>query len=130
MIVGLTIALFGIIYYIFLQGKLDNNYVMKFLYIILTASLIYAIYIPVKKFIKDEPVLKLSDTEIELSEKGKPVSLLWPQVTDWKVEKEDDGGTHYLIVHTAERKHKINISWLDKRPSEIEKLLQNFHKKS
>lgn len=124
MLALLTAALFGMTYYIYFSGKFDNNNTMKILYIFLTASLIYAIYIPAKKFFKNEPVLTFNKSEIEINEKGKPVSFLWLQVIDWKIEKED--GTHYLTIETADIKKKINISWLDKRPNEIEELLQTY----
>lgn len=129
MLVVLALALFGMSYYIFLSGKFDNNNTMKLVYVFLTALLIYAIYIPARKFIKNEPVLKFNTTEIEINEKGKPTLLLWLQVVDWKIEKDEDGGTQYLIIETTDRKHKINVSWLDKRPSEIEELLQTFKKR-
>jgi len=126
MLTVLTAALFGMTYYIYFSGKFDSNNTMKIVYVFLTASLLYAIYIPTKKFFKNEPVLTFSKSEIEINEKGKPVSFLWLQVIDWKIEKEEDGGTHYLTIETADTKKKINISWLDKRPSEIEELLQTY----
>ena len=129
MLTLLTVALFGMTYYIYFSGKFDNNTTMKIVYIFLNALLIYAIYIPTKKFFKNEPVLTLSKSEIEINEKGKPVSFLWMQISDWKIEKDDDGPTHYLIIETADGKKKINISWLEKRPSEIEELLLKFNKK-
>jgi len=128
MLVILILALLGMTYYIFLSGKFDNNSTMKLLYVFLTASLIYAIYIPTKKLIKNEPVLKFSNTELEINEKAKSISLLWEQVIDWSIEKEEDGGTHYLIIETAEGKRKINISWLDKSPSKIEEIFQTYKK--
>jgi hypothetical protein len=127
MLVILTLALFGMNYYIFFSGKFDNN-TMRLLSVFLTALLIYAIYIPTRKFVKNESVLKFSDTDLEINEKGKPVSLLWLQVIDWRIENKDNSGTHFLIVETADRKYKINISWLDKRLGEIEELLQAYKK--
>jgi hypothetical protein len=126
MLVLLTAALLGMVYYIYFSGKFDNKNTMKIVYSILTVSLLYAIYIPVRKFFKNEPVLTFSKSEIEINEKGKAVSFPWLQIIDWKIEKETDGGTHYLIIETIDRKRKINISWLDKRPNEIEELLQKY----
>lgn len=126
MLVLLAVGLFVMIYYVFF---LDNNNTMKVLYVLLAASLAYAIYLPVKKFFKNEPVLAFNKSEIEINEKGKPVPLLWRQIIDWRVEKEKDGNTHYLIIETADKKYKINISWLEKRPSEIEALLQTCNKR-
>ncbi len=126
MLALLSAVLLGMTYYIYFSGKYDNNNTMKILYVFLTASLLYSIYIPTRKFLKNEPVLTISKSKIEINEKGKPISLLWLQIIDWKIEKEKDGGTHYLTIETAEKKRKINISWLDKRPSEIEELLQTY----
>ena len=125
----MTAGLFGMTYYIYFSGAFDDNNSMKILYIFLTASLIYSIYIPTKKFFKNESVLTFSESGIEINKKGKPISLLWLQVIDWKIEKEEDSSTHYLIVETADDKRKINISWLDKSPIEIEKLLKTFKAK-
>ncbi|WP_143144149.1 hypothetical protein [Cytophaga hutchinsonii] len=99
---------------------------MKIVYVFLTASLLYSIYIPTKKFVKNEPVLTFRKSEIEINEKGKPVSFLWLQIIDWKIEKEEDSSTYYLTIETADTKKRINISWLDKGPSEIEELLRTY----
>jgi hypothetical protein len=128
-LVILIIALFGMTYYIFLSGEFDNNTTIKLLYVILNFSLAYTIYILTRKFLKNEPVLKFNSTEIEINEKGQPIALLWSQVIDWKIERNEDGGTYYLLIVTADRKRKINISWLDKRPAEVEELLQTYGKK-
>lgn len=126
MLAVLTVALIGMTYHIYFSGTFDNNNTMKIVYIFLTASLLYTIYIPTKKFFKNEPVLTFRKSEIEINEKGKPVSFPWLQIIDWKIEKEEDGGTHYLTIETADTKKRINISWLDKRPSEIEELLLTY----
>ena len=125
MIVLLIIALVAGIYYIYFSGEIDNN-TAKILYVFLTVLLIYAIYIPTKKFIKNEPVLTLSNSDLEINEKGKSVSFLWLQVVDWRIEKDEENNTHYLVLHTADTKKKINISWLDKKPHEIEELFRKY----
>lgn len=113
-------------YYIYFSGKFDNNITMKIVYVFLSASLIYTIFIPARKFIKNEPVLTLNNSEIIINDKGSPVSFLWPQIINWKIKKEEDGGTHYLIIETAEKTRKINLSWLEKSPTEIEELLRIY----
>lgn len=129
MLVLFTAALVGMTYYIYFSGKFDHNNIMKILYLVLNVSVAYTIYVPAKKFFKNEPVLTFSKSEIEIHEKGKPESLLWLQVINWRVEKEKDGNTHFLIIETADKKYKINISWLEKPPNEIEELLQTYNKK-
>ena len=127
MLVLLTATLLGVTYYIYFSGKYDNTNTIKILYFFLTAVLIYAIYMPIKKFIKNEPVLTFSKSEIKINEKGKTNSFSWLEVIDW--EMEDDDGTTYLIIKTTDSKRIINISWLDKRPNEIKELLQTFKTK-
>lgn len=126
MLILLIMVLLGTTYYIYLSGNFDNNNTMKILYVFLNTYLAYTIYIQAKKLIKNEPVLVLSQSGIEINEKGKGISLLWQQVIEWKTEQEKDGSTMYLIIQTAEFKKKINISWLDKRPADIEMLLQTY----
>jgi hypothetical protein len=111
-LVLLAIVLIAATYYIYFSGEFDNNNAMKILYVFLTASLLYAIYIPTRKLLKNESVLTFSKSEIEINEKGKPVSFLWIQVINWKIEKDEN--TYYLVIETTDVKKKINISWLDK----------------
>jgi hypothetical protein len=125
-LVLLTAGLIGGTYYIFFWGKFDTSINMKIIYVSLTASLIYTIYIPARKFFKNEPVLSLNNSGIIINEKGTPVSFLWVQIIHWKIEKEEDGGTYYLIIETVDKKRKINISWLDKWPAEIEELIRAY----
>lgn len=129
MFVMLAAALTGMTYYIYFSGTFEVENTITILYILCTALLIYTIYIPTKKLFKNEPVLTFSKYELEINDKGKPVSLLWQQVMDWRIEKESDGDTRYLIVVTTDRERKINISWLDKKPDEIEELLQIYRKR-
>jgi hypothetical protein len=126
MLVLLLGALIATTYYVYFSGKYDGNIIMKVLYVFLSAILFYAIYFPAKKFFKNEPVLTLSKSEITINEKGKPVSFLWAQINDWKIEKDSDGGTQYLIINASALTKKINISWLEKRPSEIEELIYAY----
>jgi hypothetical protein len=128
MLVLFAVGLFGATCYVYFSGKFDDNNTMKIFYIMAIASFAYTFYYPIKKFFKHEPVLTLSKSEIEINEKVKPLTFLWLQVIDWKIEKEKDGNTHYLIIETADKKFKTNISWLEKRPSEIEQLLHTYKK--
>jgi uncharacterized membrane protein len=128
MLIVVAVGLLGMVYYVYISGRFENNITMKMVYVFLTALLVYKIYNPTKKLIKNEPVLTLSKSEIKINDVGKPISFLWMQVVDWKIEKEKDGGTQYLIIETAEHNKKINISWLDKRPVEIEELIRTYKK--
>jgi hypothetical protein len=129
MLALLSAALIMMIYYVYFSGRFNDNNGMKILYFFGGASLLYAIYIPAKKFIRNEPVLTFSRSEIEINEKGKPVSYLWVQVLNWSIEKDPDGRTQYLVIETAGKKREINISWLEKKPAEIEALMLTYKPK-
>jgi hypothetical protein len=119
-----TAALFGMTYYIYFSGKFDDNSTMKIIYIFLTASLLYTIIIPIRKFIKDEPVLTLSKNSLLVNEKLKSITFTWQEITNWQIEKIEN--THYLNIQTTDKLKKINISWLEKKPDEIEALIEKY----
>ena len=57
-------------YYQFFLGKMDGNSAIKIVCAFLTASLLYAIYIPAKKFLKNQPVLSFSKSNLIVNERG------------------------------------------------------------
>ncbi|HEX6169154.1 MAG TPA: hypothetical protein VFZ33_05640 [Chitinophagaceae bacterium] len=122
-----TLAIIGVSYYIYFSGEFRNTW--KIIYALLTVSLIYSIYIASRKFIRNEPVLTFNQSEIRINDKRKPVSFLWLQVIDWKIEEDEESGTCYLTVETADQKKKINISWLSKKPGEIEEIMNIYKRK-
>ncbi len=124
-LVVMAIALIGMTYYIYFSGEFDNNNAFKIVCVFLIALFVYMLYIPTKKFFKNEPVLTFSKSEITINEKAKPISFLWREVVNWKVVKKDED-TYYLMMETMDKKKIINISWLDRGPNEIEELLQTY----
>jgi hypothetical protein len=69
-------------------------------------------------------VLTFTPSDIIINKKGKTESFLWLQVINWEIE--EDGNNHYLTIQTAETKKMISISWLDRKPAEIELLLHQY----
>lgn len=116
----------GVIYFIYFSGM--SNITTMVFYFLINAFLIYNTYIPLKKFFQNLPILKLNNSEIEIYDKGTSFLLLWEQIIEWKIETDEEG-IYYLIIETADKKQKINISWLDKSPDAIEKLLQHYKTK-
>ncbi len=123
MVAILVIVVIGTTYYIYFSGKVDSK-TLKIVYIFLTASVIYSIYGLARTIFRNRPVLTFRKNEIEISEKGKPVFFLWPQITGWEIEK--DKSAHYLVIEADGTKLKVNISWLDKNPDEIKELLADY----
>ena len=126
MLILLTTGLLGMTYFIYFSGSIKTNTTLNIFYVLSLASLLYTLYIPIRKFLRNEPVLTLSKYDIEINERRKPVSFSWAQVDKWEIEKDAENNTHYLIIVTAGNKVKINISWLDKSPVEIETLLKTY----
>ena len=105
MICLLTMALLGMTYYIYFSGKFEDNITMKILYFFLTSSLLYAIFIPTRKLIKDEPILILSKNSLLLNEKLKQNEFIWDEIINWSIEKDES--TFYLNIKTAKKIGKL-----------------------
>lgn len=126
MLVALSAALLAGIYYVFISRKLKGNTVIEVIYVVVSVSLAYTIIVSARKIFRNEPVLTLSEFDILINDKREPVSILWQQVIDWKIEKDEN--THYLVIETPEKRRKINISWLERKPAEIEALITEYKK--
>ena len=50
------------------------------------------------------------------------------EIKSWHIRKDSENETYYLNIEMPSQNREINISWLDKKPAEIEKLLQEFKK--
>ncbi len=111
-------------WYIYFSGHFKNNNFMKLLYIFIGGSLAYAIYMQVRKLVKNEAVIIMTQSAIEINQKGKPVSFPWLQISDWKIEKDDNNW--YLFVEAGDTKIGIDISWLERKPEEIEHLIWEY----
>jgi hypothetical protein len=128
MLLLLTSGLLGMTYFIYFSGSIKTTTTLNIIYSLSLASLLYTLYVPVRKFLKNEPVLTISKYDIEINESGKPVSFSWPEVVEWTIEKDKENNTQFLTIATADNKKKINISLLEKSPAEIETLLTTYKK--
>jgi hypothetical protein len=129
----LTFLLSGqiVMFYVtFFSGKFDGNTLLKVVTIGLTAWLLYALYFPLRQLIKKEPVLTLSKSDITINVKRKPVTYLWSQIQGWHIEKDKENSNRYLILETTEGKKSVMISWLEKKPAEIEELIISYSGKA
>jgi ABC-type uncharacterized transport system permease subunit len=126
MLILLTTGIIGGSCYIYLSG---NFKITNTLILMNTASVvifIYTLYKPAIKIIKKEPIITLTKDFIEIND-NKPVSFLWIQISEWQIVIEEN--THYLVLRTADQARKVNISWLDKKPTEIEELIKDYKPK-
>lgn len=130
MITFLTAGLAVMFYITFFSGKFDDNTLLKVVTVGLIVWLLYWLYFPVRQMIKNEPVLILSKSEITTNRKGKPITYLWSQIQSWHIEKDKESSSQYLILETTEGKKSVSISWLEKKPAEIEELISAYSGKS
>jgi hypothetical protein len=71
-------------------------------------------------------MLAFNQSEIRIFLKGNLVTCPWSEIKSWNIRKDSDGATYYLNIEMPDKNREINISWLDKKPPEIEKLMQEF----
>lgn len=125
MLAALFIALLVMVYYIYMSGTFEENQHIKMIYALLAVALLFTLYTVFRGVLKNKPVLVFTEKALKINF-GKPVSFLWIQIINWKIEKDDN--TSYLLIETINTKKKVNISWLEKKPAEIEALMQEYRK--
>jgi hypothetical protein len=127
MLVLLVAGWLGINYYVYVLKGLKTNTELNFLNIVITGIMAYAIYKGAKRLRSNDPVLIFTKSDLTINEKGNPESFLWLQIIEWKIENDD--GTEYLNIQTADTTKKISISWLEKKPREIKELMTEYSRK-
>lgn len=121
-IVGVQIFFIHQIYFV---SNVENTTIkVAFGFVIL--GTIYGLYLPIKRLIRNEPILTLSRSEITIIEKNKPVSYGWLQVHECRIERDFDGDAKYLILETTEGKKKVIIASLELDSDEIEELINEY----
>ncbi len=102
----------------------NATYFTQWVYIPINIFFIYTLYVHIKKLRQNQPVLIISKDMVQINDSSPPVLFLRTAMTSWKIELNDDG--YFLFIETADTKHKTNISWLEKPPTEIEKIFQEY----
>jgi len=84
----------------------------------------YMIYFPIKKLIKNQPIIVLTDDSIVLH-MTKPVVIPKNNILEIDVTYVEDSG-YFLNIKTENKTHQTNISGLDKTPNEIKDLIKKY----
>lgn len=126
MLILLTAGIIGGSCYIYLSGNFKITNMLILMNIATIVIFIYTLYRPAVKIIKKEPIITLAKEFIQIND-NKPVSFLWVQISNWQIIIEEN--THYLVLRTTDQARKVNISWLDKKPGEIEELMNAYKPK-
>jgi len=106
------------------KKKFDDNPTFFVLCILSVILCLYMIYKMTRKLQYKGPEIRFTPTDLELNDNGKMVAFLWQQVIDWEIKK--DGRNEYLIINTTDGKKTMSIDWFDKKPDEINLLMQQY----
>ena len=117
----------GFGYFVFFSGSSQVTSSIKYTFFAFTIFLSYTNYVSFTRNRKQIPTLVISEFAIEFCEYLKSTTYLWKDILEWKIEKDE--GTNYLTLTTIEKiKRKVNISFLEKSPAEIEELIKEIKK--
>ena len=111
---------------IFFSESFKDKTIIKISFLIGIMFFCYSIYSPVKRLIKNRPVIVFDTDSIILNE-NKFVTIKKEEIQDISVRYVDETG-YFLNIQTNETIHETNISWLDKTPDEIKELINMYGK--
>ena len=127
MLISSAAVWIGFNYYVYVLKGLKTNTELNIMNLVVTGIMAYSIYIGTKRLRSNDPVLIFTKSDLTINEKGDQESFLWLQIAEWTIENDD--GTQYLKIQTADTIKKISISWLEKKPREIKELMTEYSKK-
>ena len=109
---------------VFFMGKHKDEAIATISFIVATVAIIYFTYLPLRKAIKNEPVIVLTDDSIVLNT---PRSVVIPKseirIIDVDYVKESG---YFLNIKTDKENHVTSISWLDKTPDQLKSLIKKY----
>jgi hypothetical protein len=109
---------------IFLTDKYKDDTMKKVSFVVGLTVFAYLIYSPVKKLVKNQPIIILTDDSIVLYD-AKQVVIRKEKIIEIDVAFVDETG-YFLNIKTENETHKTNISWLDRTPNEIKDLIKKY----
>jgi len=123
--VGLiALVMVGMIIYIFTSDKYANNSLMKLLYVGLNAYLIFSLYKLAKRLKRNKAALTITKDAIIFDDYGSERSYKWRDIQDVSISTDDS--TSYLTLKTLAGEKKVSISGLDKSPTKIKELIDEY----
>lgn len=109
---------------IFFTDKYKDDTTEKVSFMVGLILFAYLMYSPIKKLIKDQPIITLTDDSIVLH-MTKPVVIPKKNILEIDVTYVEETG-YFLTIKTENETHETNISWLDKTPDEIKDLIKRY----
>lgn len=87
----------------------------------MAAWLAYRVYLQYRMHKERIPAITISSLAIEITDGKKTTTVLWTEVSGWKIEKDE--GSDYLFIDSPAGRKRTSINYLDKTPWEIEQLI-------
>ncbi|RUT67855.1 hypothetical protein D0817_24260 [Flavobacterium cupreum] len=116
-----TIIIVGTGFWIFFSERYTDITSKKISFIAGVLIFCYLIYSPVRKLIKNQPIIIFESDSIILNN-NKPITIKKNEIECISVTYVNETG-YFLYIQTKETIHKTNIYWLDRTPDEIKKLI-------
>ena len=120
----IALVMVGMIIYIFTSDKYANNSLMKLLYVGLNAYLIFSLYKLAKRLKGNKAALTITKDAIIFDDYGSEQSYKWRDIQDVSISMDDS--TSYLTLKTLAGEKKVSISGLDKSPTKIKELIDEY----
>ena len=120
----IALVMVGMIIYIFTSDKYANNSLMKLLYFGLNAYLIFSLYKLAKRLKGNKAALTITKDAIIFDDYGSEQSYKWRDIQDVSISTDDS--TSYLTLKTLAGEKKVSISGLDKSPTKIKELIDEY----
>jgi hypothetical protein len=111
---------------IFLLEKYKDDTSKKISFLVGIAIFLYFLYSPVRKLVKNQPIIILEKDSIILNT-NKCVIIKAKEIESISVTYIEESG-EFLRIKTKDNTHETNISWLDKTPNEIRDLIKVYAK--
>lgn len=119
-----TVIIIGTGIGIFFSDKYRDDTTKQISFLVGVAIFCYFTYSPVRKLIKNQPIIVFETDSIILNT-NKCVTIQKKEIEDMSVTYINETG-YFLNIKTKDTTHETNISWLDKTPDEIKELIKVY----
>jgi len=127
-IIILVALVIGSTYMAFFTKTFATNQILKIVIVLLNLFVIYGAFTTFRKVLDNTSVITLMNAHIEINEDGKPLTFLWAEIKELRIEKKQSGKSevNILTIKSETRKGELNISPLEKGVDDICALIRNY----
>lgn len=121
----ILLAVFLIIFFFIIRSRSQPHFEL-ILFVGVAGYITYIVQRPLRKFIRDEPILLFSDVELIVNDRKEAVSYLWEHIIAWEVKEGDEDTPTILRISTLHDCREIKLGMLEKSPEEIAQLVRKY----